>query len=220
MGWNPYNCLSSRNASDLKGCWPANEAVVKATAVALQKSGLQALGYEYVNLDAGWALKDRDNYTGRVQWNPTMFPSGLPALSAWLQERGFKFGIYSDSGTLHCGGGAPGSIDHEIMDAQTFADWGVQYLKYDNCFAEDCTLPMCGSNPVARYTAMSEALNRTGKPILFNMCEWGIADPALWGPSISNSWRTTADISDEWVYMCELADLTAEVRHYALSWLQ
>ena len=139
-----------------------------------------------------------------------MFPSGIPALSAWLQKHGFRFGIYSDSGTLHCGGGAPGGIGHEELDAQTFADWGVHYLKYDNCFADDCKLPMCGHDPTARYTAMSKALNKTGKPILFNMCEWGYSYPAIWGPAVANTWTTTADISDVWVYMCELADLTAE----------
>jgi alpha-galactosidase len=115
--------------------------------------------------------------------------------------------------TLHCGGGAPGGLGHEVLDARTFADWGVSYLKYDNCFAADCKLPNCGndaSSTIARYTAMSNALNRTGKPILFSMCEWGDADPGMWGPAVSNSWRTTADISDVWVYMCELADLTQQ----------
>ena len=93
MGWNPYNCLSSRRPEDLAGCWPATESVLKASAMALKSSGLQALGYEYVNLDAGWGLKSRDNKTGRVQWNPQMFPSGIPALSVWLQQHGFRFGI-------------------------------------------------------------------------------------------------------------------------------
>ena len=212
MGWNPYNCLSSPTATKA-GCWPPTEEVLRATAAALKKSGLQDLGYEYINLDGGWSVPARDNKTGRVQWNPAYYPSGIPAITKDFAAAGFKFGIYSDSGTLHCGGGAPGGLGHEVIDAQTFADWGVQYLKYDNCFAADCKLPNCGNDApstIARYTAMSEALNKTGKPILFSMCEWGDGDPAMWGPAVSNSWRTTADISDVWVYMCELADLTAQ----------
>ena len=131
-------------------------------------------------------------------------------LAKWLESQGFLFGIYSDSGTLHCGGAAPGGLGHEAIDAQAYADWGVSFLKYDNCFADDCSLPGCGHNPIPRYDAMSKALNATGKPIFFAMCEWGVANPAIWGPAVSNSWRTTADISDFWWAMCELADLTAE----------
>ena len=97
MGWNPYNCLSSRTATK-DGCWPPTEAVLRSTAAALKKSGLQDLGYQYINLDGGWSVPERDNKTGRVQWNPAMYPSGIPAVSAELAAAGFKFGIYSDSG--------------------------------------------------------------------------------------------------------------------------
>jgi alpha-galactosidase len=199
-------------------------------------------------------LKERDNQTGRVVPDPKLYPSGFANISDDLEALGFHFGLYSDSGTLHCGGGAPGGLGHEEVDAQAYADWGVTYLKYDNCFADTCTEFGCGNaanDTIYRYTAMSKgarkpvsfapfstkndqfaettgtgqtqgtlkkamrfaALNNThGRhgPILFSMCEWGVADPAEWGPAVSNMWRTTADISDVWTYMCELADLTAE----------
>ena len=80
MGWNPYNCLSSPTATKA-GCWPPTEEVLRATAAALKKSGLQDLGYEYINLDGGWSVPARDNKTGRVQWNPAYYPSGIPAIS-------------------------------------------------------------------------------------------------------------------------------------------
>ena len=245
MGWNPYNCLSS-HAPNAAGCWPPTETTLRKVAATLKSTGLQKLGYGRINLDGGWALKERDNKTGRVVPNPAFFPNGFSKLSDDLEALGYHFGLYSDSGTKQCGGDAPGSLGHEDVDAQSYADWGVSYLKYDNCFASDCTEFGCGNAPnetTYRYTAMSKALNKTkGRhgPILFSMCEWGVANPVEWGAAVSNMWRTTADISDVWVYlilkmstsqkpqfapdlgsklcihshrsryMCELADLTAE----------
>ena len=201
MGWNPYNHMKSTGFK-----WVPDESTLYATAEALKSSGLQALGYTYVNLDAGWSLRDRDNKTGRVQPNPALFPNiANGGVAKRLNRLGFQFGIYSDSGTLHCGGAGPGGLGHEAIDAQTYADWGVSFLKYDNCFVP----PNISQQPIPRYTAMSKALNATGRPIFFAMCEWGVGDPATWGPGVANSWRTTADISDLWWAMCELADLTA-----------
>ena len=182
--------------------WNPDETIIRAQAKALKDSGLQSKGYTYVNLDAGWSLRERDNKTGRPQPNPALYPNiANGKLAADLESQGFKFGIYSDSGTLHCGGGGPGGLGHEPVDAQAYADWGVSFLKYDNCFVP----PSIYANPIPRYTAMSKALNATGRPIFFAMCEWGDADPATWGPAVSNSWRTTADISDEWWAMCEVS---------------
>tara|TARA_B110001452_G_scaffold251765_1_gene241093 strand:- start:1996 stop:3309 length:1314 start_codon:yes stop_codon:yes gene_type:complete len=207
MGWNPYNHMKSTGFK-----WKVTEQTLYDTAAALKSSGLQALGYTYVNLDAGWSLKDRDNATGRPQPDPALFPNiANGGVAKHLHGMGFHFGIYSDSGTLHCGGGGPGGLGHETVDAQAYAAWGVDFLKYDNCFVP----PEIQGKPIPRYTAMSEALNATGRPIFFAMCEWGVADPATWGASISNSWRTTADMSDLWWAMCELADLTAEWFEYA-----
>ena len=117
MGWNPYNCLSSKTAQK-EGCWPASETVLRNVASALNRSGLQALGYNRINLDAGWALKERDNRTGRVVPDPSLYPSGFAKISDDLEAMGFHFGLYSDSGTLHCGGAAPGGLGHEEIDAQ------------------------------------------------------------------------------------------------------
>ena len=232
MGWNPYNHMKSTGFT-----WFPNETIVRAQAEALRSTGLRALGYKYVNLDAGWSLRDRDSTTGRPQPDPQKFPNiANGGLASFLNALGFEFGIYSDSGTLHCGGAGPGGLGHEKIDAQAYVEWGVSYLKYDNCFVPPnitcvCCLGLntkmdpphnpasdgipsaahhrdvgphpaahhCGRwDPIPRYTAMSEALNATGKPVFFNMCEWGYADPARWGGAVANSWRTTADISDMW----------------------
>ena len=202
-----------------------NETEIKSVAEAMVSSGLYAMGYDRINLDDCWVGEDR-GADGSLAWDPLRFPNGMKPVIDWLHARGLKFGLYSSMGNETCNnngrtwpGNATGtwprhgSFGYYKEDAQTFADWGVSYLKYDNCFAADCKLPNCGndaSSTIARYTAMSNALNRTGKPILFSMCEWGDADPGMWGPAVSNSWRTTADISDVWVYMCELADLTQQ----------
>ena len=122
--------------------------MLKDIASAMKSTGLQAAGYKYVNLDAGWSLTDRDNKTMRPQPDPSKFPNiANGKLARWLNAQGFKFGIYSDSGTLHCGGGGPGGLDHEKIDAQAYADWGVEFLKYDNCFVPDALQ----GKPIPRY---------------------------------------------------------------------
>ena len=104
--------------------------------------------------------------TGRVQPDPSLYPNiSNGILARDLEAMGFKFGIYSDSGTLHCGGGGPGGLGHEALDAQTYADWGVSFLKYDNCFVPH----ELQGKPIPRYSAMSRALNATGRPIFFSM---------------------------------------------------
>jgi alpha-galactosidase len=91
-----------------------------------------------------------------------------------------RFGLYSDAGTKTCAG-RPGSLTYEEIDAKTYAEWGVDYLKYDNCHSD-------GTSPKIRYPVMRDALNKSGRAILYSMCEWGIEDPATWAPEVGNSW--------------------------------
>ncbi|PKI63947.1 hypothetical protein CRG98_015623 [Punica granatum] len=93
----------------------------------------------------------------------------------------------------------PGSLGHEEKDAKTFAAWGIDYLKYDNCNNDD-------TKPTVRYPVMTRALMKAGHPIFFSLCEWGDLHPALWGAKVGNSWRTTNDISDNWDSMVSRAD--------------
>ena len=123
----------------------------------------------------------------------TKFPSGIPSLASQIHSMGLGFGMYSSAGKYTCAQYA-GSLGMEKQDAQTFAYWGVDYLKYDNCYNE-------GQEGTAlisynRYKAMSDALNATGRPILYSMCQWGQDNPWDWAQTIANSWRMSGDIYD------------------------
>ncbi|CAE7510649.1 AGAL3 [Symbiodinium sp. KB8] len=171
---------------------------MEGAADALVASGLAAVGYNYLNVDDCWA--ESRNATGYVQADASTFPSGMGSLAAYAHSRGLKFGLYSDAGSKTCAG-RPGSLGYESKDAASYAAWGVDYLKYDNCNNE-------GIPPRVRYPPMRDALNSSGRSILFSMCEWGVDQPAFWAPGVGNSWRTTPDIKDFWLSMMFNLELT------------
>lgn len=195
--WNNYNHFKRR----------VDENIIKETADAMVSSGLSALGYEYINIDDNWAELNRDD-KGNLVPKASTFPSGMKALADYVHSKGLKLGIYSDAGTQTCDKTMPGSLGHEEQDAKTFASWGVDYLKYDNCNNE-------GLSPKERYSKMSTALLNSGRSIYFSLCEWGLEDPATWAPSFGNSWRTTGDIKDNWDRITNLADLNDKWAEYA-----
>ncbi|TVU03338.1 hypothetical protein EJB05_51130 [Eragrostis curvula] len=188
MGWNSWNHF---------GC-NINEQVIRQTADAMVDSGLAKLGYVYINIDDCWAAYDRDSQ-GNLAANTSTFPSGIAALADYVHQKGLKLGIYSDAGPRTCSNLMPGSLGHEEQDAKTFASWGIDYLKYDNCNNQ-------GISPQPRYDAMSKALLNSGRGIFFSLCEWGSDDPAIWARAIGHSWRTTGDIQDNWASMTSIAD--------------
>ncbi|KAG0468154.1 hypothetical protein HPP92_017482 [Vanilla planifolia] len=196
MGWNSWNFF---------GC-EINETVIKETANALISTGLADLGYKYVNIDDCWSSIFR-SLKGELVPHPKTFPSGIKALADYVHGKGLKLGIYSDAGVFTCQV-RPGSIFHEEVDAKTFASWGVDYLKYDNCFN-------LGIKPEKRYPPMRDALNSTGRTIFYSICEWGVDDPATWAGKVGNSWRTTDDINDTWVSMTAIADINDKWASYA-----
>lgn len=173
----------------------------------LVSTGLAKLGYEYVNLDDCWGESDRDS-EGNLVAKKSTFPSGIKALADYVHIKGLKLGIYADSGRRTCTGTMPGYLNHEEQDAKTFASWGIDYLKYDNCFNDDI-------KPTIRYRIMSRALNQTGRPIFFSICEWGDMHPALWAGDWGNSWRTANDISNPWISMLYTADMNEVYADYA-----
>lgn len=179
MGWNSWNKFACN----------ITESLIKQTADKIIELGLNKLGYTYVNLDDCWNTIERDA-SGKMQADPSSFPSGMKSLGDYIHEKGLKFGIYSSAGNFTCEGRA-GSLYHEEMDAQTFAAWGVDYLKYDNCFNENVPA-------IKRYTAMRDALNKTGRPVFYSICNWGYENTVRWAPEIGNSWRTTDDIKGIW----------------------
>ena len=175
--WNAFNC-------DIA------EHIVLDTVKVVQDLGLDKVGYTYINLDDCWMAHQRDTTTGLYVADPDRFPRGMKFLGDYLHKRNLKFGIYTSAGVKTCAG-YPGSLYHEVQDAQTFAEWGVDYLKYDNCYND-------GIPGIDRYTAMRDALNATGRPIFFSLCQWGEEESWKWAPAIGNSWRTTQDIAPRW----------------------
>jgi len=180
--WNAYGCNVS-------------ESLIKATALAMHNDGMQAAGYQYVNIDDCWLTHSRDS-TGHLVPDPAKFPDGISGTAAYVHSLGLKLGIYEDAGSATCAG-YPGSLGHETTDAQSFASWGVDYLKYDNCNNQ-------GVPGQTRYTAMRDALQATGRPILFSLCSWGQESVWTWGANVGNSWRTTTDINASYSSMLSI----------------
>jgi alpha-galactosidase len=178
MGWNSWNYF---------GC-SINETVIKNIADSIVAKGLKDAGYTYVIIDDCWSAGRDKN--GIILADKSKFPSGIKALADYIHSKGLKFGIYTDVGSKTCGG-YTGSLNYEQSDANTFAEWGVDYVKEDWCNTT-------GLDAQTQYKIMSEALVASGRPILFSICDWGQSSPWLWAKDVGNMWRTTGDIADCW----------------------
>ncbi|MFD8499119.1 NPCBM/NEW2 domain-containing protein [Amycolatopsis sp. NPDC059657] len=200
MGFNNWNTTHCRAEF--------NEAMVLATADTFVSKGLKDAGYTYVNLDDCWAKPQR-NAQGDLEPDPVRFPHGIKYVADYVHSKGLKFGIYTSAGTKTCDTlGFPGGLNNEQRDANLFASWGVDYLKYDNCNNQ-------GVDAVQRYTKMRDALKATGRPIVFSICEWGENSPWNWAQNVGNSWRTTGDISDNWSSMLGIFKRNLSLAPYA-----
>lgn len=169
--------------------------------------GLADVGYTYVNIDDGWSELERNNESCLVA-NAQRFPSGIAALADYVHSRGLKLGIYGDAGTYTCLG-YPGSRGYETQDAQTWAGWGIDYLKYDNCAAR------IDDWVVDRYAAMRDALLSAGRPMVYSLCEWGAQSPWLWANKLAHSWRTTIDIAPNWNSILSNLDASIGLARFA-----
>jgi alpha-galactosidase len=184
MGFNTWNHFHTE----------IDDGTIRGVADALVATGMRDAGYVYVNLDDGWqGTRDEQGVLRPNQKFPDM-----KALGNYLHERGLKFGIYTSPGPTSCAGFV-GSYGHEERDARTFAEWGVDYVKYDWCSAgliyDDAEMP-------AVYLKMAEAMRATGRPMVFSICQYGRADVWKWGAGVGgNLWRTTGDIADHWQVM-------------------
>ncbi|KAE9381946.1 glycoside hydrolase family 27 protein [Stipitochalara longipes BDJ] len=182
MGWNNWNSL---------GC-DVSDSLLLDTSTKLVSSGLRDVGYTYIVLDDCWSEGRR----GSDQWllaDRKKFPRGMKAVADDIHALGLLFGMYSSAGEMTCARFA-GSLDFETQDAQAFASWGVDYLKYDNCYH----MGRFGTPQISynRYDVMWKALNATGRPILYSLCSWGEDYVHTWGMSLANSWRMSGDIYD------------------------
>lgn len=199
MGWNSWNTF----ACDI------DEDLIKETADAMVESGMKEAGYEYVNIDDCWMAPERDA-DGNLQPDPETFPNGIDGVAEYVHEKGLKLGIYSSAGTETCQG-LPASLGHEKQDAESFAEWGVDYLKYDNCNNQ-------GVDPQTRYKRMWDALDATDRDIVKSQCSWGSYDEWTWAADLgAHLWRTTGDITDSWSRVMGILDQQVGLAEHANS---
>ncbi len=185
IGWNSWNHFADR----------IDDKTVRSTADALVATGLKDAGYVYLNIDDTWEGKRDAN--GFIQPNEK-FPD-MKALADYVHSKGLKLGIYSSPAAKTCAG-YEGSLGHEEQDAETYAKWGIDYLKYDWCQSSGSLEQMKSA-----YTKMHDALEKTGRPIVLSLCQYGWNKVWEWGASVGgNLWRTTGDISDEYRVMAEI----------------
>jgi len=199
MGWNSWNKFAGK----------ITDADVRTMADAMVSSGMSKLGYVYINIDDTWE-GGRDS-AGNMITNKK-FPD-MKALSDYVHSKGLKLGIYSSPGPKTCAG-YEGSFGHEVQDAKLFAEWGIDYLKYDLCSARNI-YSSTEANHRGLYQKMGEALEASGRPIVYSLCQYGENDPWKWGSKVSgNLWRTTGDIRDSWESMDKIGFGQLEISSY------
>jgi alpha-galactosidase len=192
MGWNSWNYFAER----------VTDKDIRDSADEIVSTGMKDAGYIYVNIDDTWEGKRDEN--GVLSTN-SKFPD-MKALADYVHSKGLKLGIYSGPGNKTCGG-YPASLGHEEQDAKMYAEWGIDYLKYDLCsFIPDVMQKQAPGDEAAQmrlmyqaYDKMSKALKATGRPIVLSLCQYGWDSPWEWAPALGgNSWRTTGDIEPHW----------------------
>ncbi|XP_055837557.1 alpha-N-acetylgalactosaminidase [Episyrphus balteatus] len=201
MHWERFRCITDCKAFPDE-C--ISEDLFKRTADMLVSEGYAKAGYDYVIIDDCWLEKERDNKTQKLVEDRERFPSGLKALADYIHKLGLKFGLYQDYGTNTCAG-YPGVIDHMELDAQTFADWDVDYVKLDGCYAD--------INDMDKgYPAFGNYLNKTGRPMVYS-CSWPVYQEyegklpnytAL--KEHCNLWRNWGDIDDSYESVAQIMD--------------
>jgi alpha-galactosidase len=199
MGWNSWNLFKGR----------VNDEIVRGIADAMVTSGMRDAGFVYVNIDDTWEGEQRDAQ-GNITTN-SKFPD-MKALADYVHSKGLKLGIYTSPGPNTCAG-YEGTYGHEDQDARTFAAWGIDYVKYDWCGAR--TLYTDEDMP-AVYQKFGEALQKTGRPIVYSLCQYGRLDVWKWGPDVGgNLWRTTGDIGDRWDSMTRIGFGQSDLAQFA-----
>jgi alpha-galactosidase len=209
MGWNSWNYFAGR----------VTDKDIRDSADLVVSSGMKDAGYIYVNIDDTWE-GERDA-SGVLHTN-AKFPD-MKALADYVHSKGLKIGIYSGPGTKTCGGYAA-SLGHEEQDAKMYADWGIDYLKYDLCsFIPDVLEKQAPNDKAAQmrlmigaYDKMGKALKATGRPIVYSLCQYGWDAVWEWAPALGgNLWRTTGDITPRWDRIYAIASQQAGLESYA-----
>src|SRR5271157_1494480 len=209
MGWNSWNFFAGK----------VTDKDIRDADDQLVATGMKDAGYTYINIDDTWEA-ERDA-SGVLHTN-SKFPD-MKALADYVHSKGLKIGIYSGPGPKTCGGYA-GSLGHEEQDAKMYADWGIDYLKYDLCsFIPEVMEKQAPGDKaaqmrlmIAAYDKMAKALKATGRPIVFSLCQYGWDAVWEWAPALGgNLWRTTGDISPDWDRMYSIVSQQAGLEKYA-----
>ena len=199
-GWNSWNTFGHE----------INEKVICEMADAIVSTGLKDAGYEYVVIDDCWSQRDRDE-NGKIVEDFEKFPNGIKAVADYVHSLGLKFGMYSCAGLRTCAD-YPASFDREFIDAETFAGYDVDLLKYDYCF-----FPR-GKNPQHYYNRMGMALRTVDRDILFSACNWGNDESEKWVRSTgAHIYRSTGDIGERFNVVCDIASSQFDKFRYAAT---
>ena len=213
MGWNSWNYFAGK--VDDKG--------IRAAADQIVATGMKDAGYVYVNIDDTW--EGQRDANGVIHSNEK-FPD-MKALADYVHSKGLKIGIYSGPGNKTCAG-YPATLGHELQDAKTYAEWGIDYLKYDLCsFIPDVMEKQAPNDKAAQMKlmtdayvtmgkALAEATKATGRPIVYSLCQYGWDAPWEWAPALGgNLWRTTGDIQARWQSIYDIASQQSGLESYA-----
>jgi alpha-galactosidase len=209
MGWNSWNFFAEK----------VTDQDIRNAADQMVATGMKDAGYVYINIDDTWE-GDRDA-DGLLHSN-SKFPD-MKALADYVHSKGLKLGIYSSPGPKTCAGFAA-SLDHEVQDAQMYASWGIDYLKYDLCSFREAVMRVQAPDDkaaqmklmIAAYKKMDDALKATGRPIVYSLCQYGWDAVWEWGPSVgANLWRTTGDIQANWNSVYTILNEQAGLAKYA-----
>ncbi|MFA6456656.1 MAG: NPCBM/NEW2 domain-containing protein [Bacteroidota bacterium] len=213
MGWNSWNCWASA----------VDDEKVRVSADALVSSGLADHGWSYINIDDCWEIKPdatedhlkgiQRDANGMINTNKK-FPD-MKKLAEYVHSKGLKIGIYSSPGPLTCAG-YTASYHFEEQDARRYAEWGIDYLKYDWCSYGKIALNTSLPELQKPYRVMRSALDNVQRDIVYSLCQYGMGDVWKWGADVGgNCWRTTGDISDSWSSMMQIGFQQAGHEQYA-----
>jgi alpha-galactosidase len=205
MGWNDWYTFYCN----------VNEDLVKQTADAMVSSGMRDAGYKYVNLDDCWA-GDRDA-DGNMTVDPVKFPHGMKALADYVHARGLKLGVYTDVGTKTCAGYEAG-YGNEKRDVDTFASWGVDFVKVDWCNIPWADFPGMTQQQVAieLYGRWAKAFDEAARPMFFSMCVFDTSVRSWeFAPKFAQMWRTSHDYGDSWDLIMRNGDQAARLHDLA-----